>query len=255
MSDQGRAYVWAYSPYKGVAFTIHLALGDLANDTHQHRIWTSAKNLAWKTRTTRQTATTLLGRMAEDGFLERLSDQAANGRPVEYRFLMPEVPIQFAPMLEGGVSRADTRVSAEITPGVSRADTEPKKNQREPKPLRAPRARDPMFDAIVTACGWENMKLTRSEAGRVARAKKELAEVGAVPELILAFGDDWNRLYAGASITPQGLAANWTDYRSGKLRELAGRRENGHLKGPVRETRNYDVDGIWARIAEEEGIT
>ena len=243
MSDQGRAYVWAYSPYKGVAFTIHLALGDLANDVHHHRLWMSAKTLAWKTRTTRQTATTLLSKMVDDGFLERLSEpEVRNGRPVEYRFLMPEVAIQFAPMLEGGVSRADTGVSAELTTGVGRADTEPKKNQTTPTDTSQ---FEEFFTIFPTARKGSRREVRKAWDKAIKRADPAEILAGAV-----RYRDDPNRVDAWTKGGARWLNAD--GWEEGPI--PAEPSSNGHRKDPPQETRNYDVDRIWAKIAEEEGV-
>ena len=220
-----------------------LSLADHARDDGS-KVFPSVPRISVKCSIDTRTVQRNLRKLEELGFLQVVRKGGGRGHATEYQLVLKGGDL--SPFVRETVTLASTKGDTHATPTISKPP--------ESTPARKPRARDPMFDAIVTACGWGQMKLTRSEAGRVAKAKKELLEVGAIPELVLAFGDDWNRLYAGASITPQGLAANWSDYRSGKLRELAGKRENGHLRGAPEEIRPYDVDRIWAKIAEEEGV-
>lgn len=93
MSATAEAYVWNYSPYTGATFAIHLALGDIANDVHNNELWASQSFLAAKARVGRDTVVHAMTRLTDDGFLERISPEGNTGKPVHYRFLMPEVPV------------------------------------------------------------------------------------------------------------------------------------------------------------------
>lgn len=97
MSATATAYVWNRSPYKGVAFTIHLAIADVANDMHGNRVWASASTLAEKARTTRETVTRTLATMVEDGFVRIEGDdldlRRSRHQGREFTFLMPETDV------------------------------------------------------------------------------------------------------------------------------------------------------------------
>ncbi|HLU31862.1 MAG TPA: hypothetical protein VK088_08865, partial [Acidimicrobiia bacterium] len=144
MSAEAVAWVYRYSPYSGVKFSIHQAIADTVNDTNGNEFWMRPAKLARKARTTRQTASTYLTEMVQEGFLEQLGDRSSGGDAPEgrFRFLTPEVPMQYDPLAPGGtVSSADggghrqesrrcTVSSADST--VSSADgKEPNRTQEE----------------------------------------------------------------------------------------------------------------------------
>jgi hypothetical protein len=122
VSDAGRAYVIKHSPYKGARFTIHYMIGDVANDMHANRFWMALGKLAAKARTSRQTASEAMKAMCDDGFLHRVSpeDEGPLGRPVEYEFLMPDVPVAY----EEVSSHLTPKMSSQTTPGIKPDDTQ-----------------------------------------------------------------------------------------------------------------------------------
>jgi hypothetical protein len=133
VSAEATGYVWKNSPYRGVGFSLHLAMADVVNDAHGFEFWMAQKSLADKARTTRQTANSWISEAIEDGFISLLTDNSKSGRASCFRFEMPSVEPVWNPyggvstddtLSGGGVSRADRGVSGEPTPGVSRADTE-----------------------------------------------------------------------------------------------------------------------------------
>jgi hypothetical protein len=73
-----------------------------------------------------------------------------------------------------------------------------------------PQKRDPLWDAVIEACGWTGKTLTGSERGRTAKAVKELraakATEGQVRERTIAYRQAWPNM----TLTPTALAANWT---------------------------------------------
>lgn len=92
----------------------------------------------------------------------------------------------------------------------------------EPK-SGSPGKRALIFEAIAVACEWDLTHLTATARKRANAAAKELADVE--PGLILGFALQWREHYPGATITPQAITGNWTDYMAGKLAEPArGRR-------------------------------
>lgn len=98
MSAAATAWVWNHSPYKGVAFTIHLAVADVANDMNGNRVWASAATIAAKARTTRETVTRTLATMADDGLIRLLDPDALAVRKSrhlgrEFEFLMPQTDV------------------------------------------------------------------------------------------------------------------------------------------------------------------
>lgn len=97
MGDIARAWTWEHSPYSGSAFTVHLALADIANDTHGMELWVVNTKLAQKARVGRQRVNEILQQMVDDGALAVVErPRRGEHRPVRYRFLMPEMPVVFS---------------------------------------------------------------------------------------------------------------------------------------------------------------
>ena len=87
MSDKYEAFVWEHSPYTGDLFIVHLALGDIANDTYEARLWVSREQLAKKARTSVSTVKRALRRFVVEGYLEVVQEGGGRGKVTEYRFL------------------------------------------------------------------------------------------------------------------------------------------------------------------------
>lgn len=145
MSGEASGWVYRYSPYNESAFQCHCAIGDAANDMHDHEIWFSVAKLAAKARCSSSSARRALHRMVVDGFLEEL--EVRNGDTTRYRMLFPDVPMRFDPSAprgipdddpshggRGGLSprAGDPSHGGRGTPLTVRANTkkEPKKNRR-----------------------------------------------------------------------------------------------------------------------------
>lgn len=89
MSDAGRAYVEKHSPYTGVNFLIHLRLGNIENDTYNHRLFIADENLAKLCRCSVKSVQRAKEQMVKDGFLRKLKS-ATGRRTAEYEFLFPK---------------------------------------------------------------------------------------------------------------------------------------------------------------------
>ena len=96
MSDTGRAYVEKHSPYTGAMFLIHLRLGNIENDTYNHRLFIADENLAKLCRCSTKTVQRAKAQMVEDGFL-RLLKPATGRRAAEYEFLFPDTSVDITP--------------------------------------------------------------------------------------------------------------------------------------------------------------
>lgn len=139
MSAEATGWVYRFSPYTGVRFTIHHAIADSVNDQNADEFWMRQGVLARKARTTRGTVNAALATMIEEGFLVLLEERPGGAN--RYRFLYPEgVALVYDPRSgvraarTSGVGSGDTRVSATATGGARSADTEPKGNPMgEPK--------------------------------------------------------------------------------------------------------------------------
>ena len=158
MSAEASGWVWRRSPYKGVAFAIHLAIADSVNDQNDYELWMRQAVIATKARTRRATVNETLAKLIADGYLELVAE--GTGGANRYRFLMPPTaPVVYdsrpkrqpaaanAPeqLPLGGVRSADTGCTPSeqggVRPanrGVRPANTELKQTQGgtqgEPKP-------------------------------------------------------------------------------------------------------------------------
>jgi hypothetical protein len=96
---------------------------------------------------------------------------------------------------------------------------EPKPNPLPPPAANGGRVRDEIFEAILSVCGWRLLTLTTRERGRANQAAKEMREVQATAPLIRGFAIQWRDHYPTATLTPQAIVNNWSDYMAGKLAE------------------------------------
>lgn len=146
MSAETQSYVIKNSPYRGVPYTIHIILGDLANDQNDYKIWMSQANVAPKARTTRKTVQDTFARMCEDGYLELIEDNSKKDKPNVYRFLMPGVTT-------GDTSCNDSspEVSREVTRGVTTGDTNSIEHNvtTQENSKNSPASQDGFFDTTV----------------------------------------------------------------------------------------------------------
>ena len=115
MSDRGRDYVDAHSPYVGTTFLIHYRLGDLENDTHHHRLFMGLPYLADKCRCSKKTVQRALNLFVEEGFLKELAPETAE-RAAEYEFLFPETAVDIRAKNSGGHLRKKRWTNVEPTP-------------------------------------------------------------------------------------------------------------------------------------------
>lgn len=86
-------------------------------------------------------------------------------------------------------------------------------DEQEQKPAakeepRAPRARDPLWDAFVAERLPEPQ--TKSERGRWNAAIKQLRDIEATPGDVRTRCREYKRRWQGIEITPTAIAANWT---------------------------------------------
>lgn len=114
-------------------FIVHLAIADSVNDQYGYEFWASLVSLAQKTRLNRDTVRASMRRLEQCGLLERLD--AAPGRTIRYRFLMPD-PAEItgpADITHPAESQGDP---AEITEGAA-------ESQGGPPVISAPNPKEP----------------------------------------------------------------------------------------------------------------
>lgn len=97
-----------------------------------------------------------------------------------------------------------------LKPLRSRVLEEGKKyREKQEKKQAKPRARNPLWDALVEVMG---APATKSETSDFAKTVKELAEAGAKPEDIAGFKAFWDREYTGATCTHRCYRQHWGKY-------------------------------------------
>lgn len=131
MSAEAVGWVFKHSPYKGTALLVHLALADAVNDLHDNEIWATQTTVGIKSRTSRETASRIMGGMVRDGCLVLLEDNARTGKPNRYRFMFGPgggVTNDHTP----GVMNDHTGCDERSQGGVTNDHTEPKREPKEP---------------------------------------------------------------------------------------------------------------------------
>ena len=86
------------------------------------------------------------------------------------------------------------------------------------------RQRDWLFESICSVCGIApGAKIPAGERGKINAATKQLREIGAKPEDVLARAEAYRREWPKVSLTPTALAAHWS-YLESKVRKTAARK-------------------------------
>ena len=98
------------------------------------------------------------------------------------------------------------------------ADGQPVDTNQEVKKVRrketlAPRARNPIFDALAEVCGMDPLNVTKPEGGRIATAMAHIKQASpeVTPEEIRQRAANYrNVMPKGSMLTPTALSSNWT---------------------------------------------
>lgn len=115
---------------------------------------------------------------------------------------------------KGGLSVTErgpetNRKGASLTPEVVTTEVENREQGTAAAPERRQRERDPIWDAVMEACGLDSTQMTGSARGAANRACSELRGVGATPALIAARAAAHRQQWPKMSLTPTSLAKNW----------------------------------------------
>jgi hypothetical protein len=93
LSSDAIGHVWRYSPYRGSALAVHLAIADSANDQNSNEIWMSMAKLALKARVERRTAGRTVDRLVQEGWLRVLEERV--GQTTRYEFVFAGSDVVF----------------------------------------------------------------------------------------------------------------------------------------------------------------
>ena len=97
-------------------------------------------------------------------------------------------------------------IAAASPEGSSRGVVEERTLAPVPHPGRK---NDPLWDAVMDACGVKSEDLTKSARGGYNKAVSELRNVGADPADIPTRARNYRRAYPNAALTPTALAKHW----------------------------------------------
>lgn len=86
-----------------------------------------------------------------------------------------------------------------------------KEKKREERKAIAPAARDPIWDAVISACGLTDRTPTKSERGGWNKAVAELKEINVTPKQIHERAAEYRRNWPNVSLTPNALARRWNE--------------------------------------------
>jgi hypothetical protein len=89
------------------------------------------------------------------------------------------------------------------------------------------RQRNPVFDALVEACGWRYNEMTTRQRRACGVAASELAKVGATPEEIPRRARAYRQKYQRAALTPSALANQWASLTAAACDDDGSRTING----------------------------
>lgn len=101
-------------------------------------------------------------------------------------------------------------------PSVLELGTGNREGNEEPGTGIAPqtaRARDPIFDALITTWDLDSRELTEAERGRVNKAAKQLRDVGADPNEIPARKQMFQAQWPDVTATMLAVAGRWAECR------------------------------------------
>lgn len=114
-----------------------------------------------------------------------------------------------------------------------------------PPAPKKPRPRDPIIDAIVTACGGDPLHQTQSQWGMAAKAKKEILAVdpNVTPTAIIQFGIRKRREWKVASCTPIAITKHWESQQAGSPAASEGDPFEGRAVVPYEEVRERFGEG------------
>lgn len=117
-------------------------------------------------------------------------------------------------------SESDPSTESDRNPDVSaQHNTTQKEITTLPTTSRRPRESDPIWDALMGACGITPTEITSSARGAYNAAAKALRDVGATPAEISRRARDYRMRFPNAALTPTALAKQWAALNVPQQRE------------------------------------
>lgn len=102
-------------------------------------------------------------------------------------------------------------VSSVLSQDVAEVAHREADGDREAKDIRAPAARDLLFETVAEVCGLDWKTLTKSERGRLNKACSDIRPLNPSPDDVRAHAAAYRKKYGHeVELTPTALAANWS---------------------------------------------
>ncbi len=78
-----------------------------------------------------------------------------------------------------------------------------------------PRKQDPLWDALMAACGVDTTQITKSSRGAYNNAVKDLKDIEATPGQVTLRARKFQQQWPTASLTPTALVRRWSELGTG----------------------------------------
>lgn len=210
------SWVLDYSPTKHADRLVLIVLAEHA-DKHGENAWPAATTIAKRANVSEAQAWRSLANLRACGAIAK-TGKHKSGASV-YRIEMTLSNLEGLKS-RGSQSERSTLSNLEVRP--SQVETRTTLNHQEP-PLRAPRARDPIWDALIEAEG-NGQPVTKAERSRLNAAVKQLRDAGVDPSLIAHAATAYRTEWPGVTLTAHALVANWTKFTANGHAETGAER-------------------------------
>lgn len=172
-----------------------------------------AKRLAHDTGMTERAVRTLLADLSAAGWLDLVVRGGLKGgkrMANVYRASIPNPGLPFTREPPSPVNGdALTPDPGRADPGTSFTPCSNESPRESIGPGRSTRAADPLWDAIVVACGIDPAAITKGMRGEINAAAKALREINADPGEVPARARTYAKVMTGAVLSPSALAKWW----------------------------------------------
>lgn len=217
MSVQCMAWVLAESPTTGTDRLVLLSLANHANELGQS--WPSVATIAREANASERAVQRSLANLKQAGAITVQVNAAPDERipkdrrPNLYRILKVRGDVHGTPRGDAGGSDGVPPVTERGDAGGTQTISEPSvKTGAASPPAKGKSARKPdeLFEAVVSVCGLNSDGMTKGERGRVNAACKELRDVEASPDDVVARAGRYRAKYPNSQLTPQALTNHWS---------------------------------------------
>lgn len=219
-------WVWDNADVEGTELLTLLVIADHASDDGTDS-WPGIATIARKTRRSERRVQEAIQQLAKKGLIDVEVNAGGNAKtPNQQR------PNRYTVRMQGVRSTApqtSSRGEVERESGVR--STAPKPSLKQPSKNKRT---DELWNAMIQACGYDPADITTSVRGRINKSLKELREVNATADQIIAAGNQYRRMYPNFALTPNAMVSNWA--------QLRPKGEQKQRKAPTCPTCGYTYD-------------